>query len=233
MMRCSTTLACDRCYCNSSAHSVKFCHSESSRRLGEKSGFVCGGGHPSLTRQQRHSARHQQRRNPSPPVHALMQKDFRGKGVADECQRCGGGPDQAHVSPGQSEEEAEKRHGHGAYAQHKVAIAKDSCHYRPQPGAAAQQADISHLLHGVGDQDVSYHGRQRNHHNRGPRIEVLHSSAPLEAVSCSSACAGSCSVNAGPPATNPTPPVIRAIPAQRIGLTCSCSANRATSASTT
>src|SRR4051794_25743 len=40
-------------------------------------------------------------------------------------------------------------------------------------------------------------------------------------------------VNAGPPATNPTPPEISAIPSQRTGLTCSCSANFATNASKT
>jgi len=28
----------------------------------------------------------QQRRNPPPPIHALMQKDFRGEGVADETE---------------------------------------------------------------------------------------------------------------------------------------------------
>src|ERR1700722_1334129 len=40
-------------------------------------------------------------------------------------------------------------------------------------------------------------------------------------------------VSAGPPATNPTPPEISAMPSQRSGLTCSCNTNLATSASST
>ena len=35
-------------------------------------------------RQQRHPRCHQTLRNPPLPVHSLMQRDFRGDGVADE-----------------------------------------------------------------------------------------------------------------------------------------------------
>ena len=62
-----------------------------------------GNADPYLPRQQRHSRRHQARRNPPPLIHPLVQKDFRGDGVCDKGEGSGGGSDQAYVSPGERE----------------------------------------------------------------------------------------------------------------------------------
>ena len=53
-----------------------------------------------LPRQQRHTRRHKRSRDPLPPVHLLMQEDFRCHGVADEGEASGGGSDQARPAPG-------------------------------------------------------------------------------------------------------------------------------------
>jgi len=55
-------------------------------------------GTPLLTRQQGHASCDQHRGDPPPLIHAFMQEDFGGEGVADEGERSGGGGDEAYVS---------------------------------------------------------------------------------------------------------------------------------------
>src|ERR1700719_878661 len=107
---------------------------------------------------------------------------------------------------------------------------------------------VAYLRHRARNQNVAHDREEDDDKNPAPRVEVPHDSAPVDAgEACLGApllasfarsgdfefSSGCCAVNAGPPATNPTPPEISAIPSQRIGLTCSCSANLATNASNT
>src|ERR1700689_4822305 len=98
---------------------------------------------------------------------------------------------------------------------------------------------IADLFHGASQKHIAHHRRRRNRYNRTPdcepNVEFSHEPTSLETAAsgasvshATSACG--CCVSEGPPATKPTPPVISAMPTQRSGLTCSCSANFATSA---
>src|SRR5580704_12763235 len=115
---------------------------------------------------------------------------------------------------------------------------------------------IADLLHGAGEQNVSDHGRENNDQNPAPGVQALHyCCTPVETVDTASSASApflafcarsspraesegahwSCwwEGSAGPPATNPTPPEISAMPSHRSGLTSSCRANLATSANKT
>src|SRR5579863_10189166 len=119
---------------------------------------------------------------------------------------------------------------------------------------------VTHLFHGARQQNISYHRRDHDHQNPAPRVQMIHvrsglswKSGPSGPRKVSVGCRASapvvvfpvigsakdedlpcsCAVSAGPPATNPTPPEISAIPIHRVTLTCSCSAKRAISASKT
>ena len=102
------------------------------------------------------------------------------------------------------------------------------------PAPPPQFVDVSHLLHRTRQKNIPNHGNEGHDHDRAPRVDVLHDVTSRERMveGCETQHVHAKSVT-GPPATNPTPPVISAIPSHRSGLTASCRANFATSASKT
>src|SRR5437879_1087390 len=177
-----------------------------------------------------------------------MQKDLRRKRVSDKRQRGCGRSYQAHITPGQGEQQAEEGHRHRRHTQEEIGIRQHPPNHRPYARALHDRVHVAYLLHRPRNQNVTHDREEYDDQNPAPRIEVTHDSAPVDAAeACSGTpllasfsssgdlefASGCCAVNAGPPATNPTPPEMSAIPSQRIGLTCSCSANLATNASNT
>src|SRR3984885_3400419 len=100
-----------------------------------------------LARQQRDSARHQQHRNPSSPVHFFVQKDLRRERVPDERQRRGRRSHQANVSPRQRKQQSKKSHCHRHYTQKEIRVTEHSRNHAPEPRPAPNLMHIPHLLH--------------------------------------------------------------------------------------
>src|ERR1700733_987432 len=214
-------------------------HVRSIQRGGTPSGISIRPVKTGLARQKSHSAGHQDGGNPASAVDFLVEEEFRREGVADESKGCGGGGDEADISPRQGKEQAEECERHGGYAKEEIGVTERAANDGPKSTALPQIVHVAHLLHGARQDHVSDNGKENDDENSAPSVEALHRLAPPAAaettVSCASSCASGwgCAVSAGPLATKLTPPEIRAIPIQRRGLTCSCRANLATRASRT
>src|SRR5271165_391503 len=209
------------------------------------------GGHPdrrrSSARQQGHASRYQHGGEPSAAINFFVKENLGGEGVANECQRRGRGRDQADISPGQREQQTEESHRHGGDTETEAGITHDATDDGPESRVAPKFVYVANLLHRPCQQNVSHHRREHHHQNAAPCVEIAHgftppetlgrplgSETPLPDESARTRVSSSAvSVSAGPPATNPTPPAINAMPSQRIRLTCSWRAKRATSASKT
>ena len=88
-------------------------------------------------------------------IDAFMQEDFCGAGVADEGERSGGGGDEAYVSPGEREQQAEECYGHGRNTEDEILITQHPHDYGPQALAPAKGTDIPDLLHGARQQHIA------------------------------------------------------------------------------